>query len=122
MDWPEEKVKNEKEAMVIGIIGKSAFGDAFEPVKNKKFAYIITNPPFEPTPPESDYLLNSSAGIYGLDMIEEILKNVKKYLRKNGHLQMVTFSPGNKKGPFMLKQMMAKHQIQKQLNLDRMQH
>ena len=35
VDWPEEKVKNEKGAMVIGIIGKNTFGDAFEPVKDK---------------------------------------------------------------------------------------
>jgi hypothetical protein len=35
VDWPEEKIKNANDAMVIGIIGKDPFGNAFEPVKDK---------------------------------------------------------------------------------------
>ena len=36
VDWPEKKLANNNEQIVIGIIGKNTFGDAFEPVKDKK--------------------------------------------------------------------------------------
>ena len=36
VDWPKEKAVEDNESVVIGIIGKNPFGDAFEPVKNKK--------------------------------------------------------------------------------------
>jgi len=36
VDWPEEKSSDGNEPMIIGVIGKDPFGDAFEPVKNKK--------------------------------------------------------------------------------------
>ncbi|MBT4277426.1 methyltransferase [Candidatus Falkowbacteria bacterium] len=88
---------------------KSSLENIFDSVKNKKFDYIVTNPPFEPTPPKSKYLLNSASGIYGLDVIEAILKKTKQHLKNAGYLQMVTFSPGNQKEPFMLKEMLNKY-------------
>jgi hypothetical protein len=36
VDWPEEKLSDSNEPIIIGIIGSDPFGDAFEPVKNKK--------------------------------------------------------------------------------------
>ena len=36
VDWPEERAVAEDETVMIGIIGKDPFRDAFEPVKNKK--------------------------------------------------------------------------------------
>jgi hypothetical protein len=36
VDWPKEKLSDSNEPIIIGIIGKDPFGDAFEPVKNKK--------------------------------------------------------------------------------------
>jgi hypothetical protein len=36
IDWPEEKLNEEEESITIGIIGKDPFGNAFEPIKNKK--------------------------------------------------------------------------------------
>ena len=36
VDWPQEKAVKEGEVIVIGIIGKDTFGDAFEPIKDKK--------------------------------------------------------------------------------------
>ena len=36
VDWPEESAVADDEAVVMGIIGKDPFGDAFEPVRNKK--------------------------------------------------------------------------------------
>jgi hypothetical protein len=36
VDWPEEKLADSNEPIIIGIIGNDPFGNAFEPVKNKK--------------------------------------------------------------------------------------
>lgn len=35
VDWPEEKLHDGNEPIIIGIIGKNPFGNAFEPLKNK---------------------------------------------------------------------------------------
>lgn len=36
IDWPKEKMKDDNdEPILMGIIGKDPFGDAFEPIKNK---------------------------------------------------------------------------------------
>ncbi len=36
VDWPEEKTADSNEPIIIGIIGKNPFGNAFEPIKGKK--------------------------------------------------------------------------------------
>ncbi len=36
VDWPEEKMADSNEPIIIGIIGKDPFGRVFEPIKNKK--------------------------------------------------------------------------------------
>ena len=36
VDWPKDKVADGNEPITIGIIGKSPFGNAFEPLKSKK--------------------------------------------------------------------------------------
>ncbi len=36
IDWPEEKTSDCNGPIIIGVIGNDPFGDAFEPVKNKK--------------------------------------------------------------------------------------
>ena len=36
VDWPEEESADSNEPITIGIIGKDPFGDAFEPIKDKK--------------------------------------------------------------------------------------
>ena len=35
VEWPEEKLGEPNKPIVIGIVGKDRFGNAFEPVKNK---------------------------------------------------------------------------------------
>ena len=35
VDWPKEKMADSNEPIIIGIIGKDPFGDAFEPIKDK---------------------------------------------------------------------------------------
>lgn len=83
--------------------------DIFKPVTGEKFDYIISNPPFEPTPPGSVYYLHSSGGIYGLDFVENILKNLDSYLASDGHAQIVTFAPGDEKQPFRLVDLVQKY-------------
>lgn len=83
--------------------------DIFKPIKGQKFGYIISNPPFEPTPLGINYYLHSSGGIYGLDFVERILKNLDNYLADKGHAQIVTFAPGDEKRPFMLVDLVQKY-------------
>lgn len=35
-DWPEKKIADSNEPIILGIIGDDPFGDAFEPVKDKQ--------------------------------------------------------------------------------------
>jgi methylase of polypeptide subunit release factors len=83
--------------------------EVFKPVEGMKFNYIISNPPFEPTSPNIKYYLHSSGGIYGLDFVEKIFKDLDKHLRDNGHAQIVSFAPGNEKEPFMLVALVKKY-------------
>jgi len=34
-DWPEEKMADDNEPIIVGIIGSDPFGDAFKPIKDK---------------------------------------------------------------------------------------
>ncbi len=36
VDWPKEKMAESNEPVIIGIVGKDPFGDAFAPVKDKE--------------------------------------------------------------------------------------
>jgi len=36
VDWPEEKMPDANEPVIIGILGDDPFGQAFEPIKDKK--------------------------------------------------------------------------------------
>lgn len=83
--------------------------DIFRPVEGERFDYIISNPPFEPTPPGIEYYLHSSGGIYGLDFVEKIFSELDQYLSEEGHAQIVTFAPGDESGPFMLVDMVDKY-------------
>ncbi|MCO6487095.1 MAG: 50S ribosomal protein L11 methyltransferase [Phaeodactylibacter sp.] len=76
--------------------------DVFAPVAGEQFDLIISNPPFEPTPPGMAYYFNSAAGIYGLNFVRTFLREVDKYLKEDGVFQMVTMAPGTEQEPFML--------------------
>lgn len=39
--------------------------EIWQPVQGRQFDYIISNPPFEPTPPAMDYFYHSAAGPMG---------------------------------------------------------
>jgi methylase of polypeptide subunit release factors len=89
----------------------------FSPVAGEQFDLIISNPPFEPTPPGMDYYLNSSAGIYGLNFVEALLKDAGRHLRQNGLLQLVTMAPGDKQTPFMLVDLIRRYLPDQQVEL-----
>ncbi|MDF5727492.1 MAG: methyltransferase [Rhizonema sp. PD38] len=76
--------------------------DIWKPIRGLRFDYIISNPPFEPTPQGMTQYLHSAAGIWGLDFVEAILKELDDHLTAKGHGQIVTFAPGNTQEPFML--------------------
>lgn len=84
-------------------------GDIWKPVRGECFDYIISNPPFEPTPPGMTHYLHSGAGIWGLDFLEAIFKELDDHLTAEGHGQIVTFAPGNDQEPFMLADMAQKY-------------
>jgi len=77
-------------------------GSIFKPLAGRQFDYIMSNPPFEPTPPGLDNFYHSDAGIYGMDFLDNIFKGLDQYLAPGGHAQFVTAAPGDARGPFML--------------------
>lgn len=83
--------------------------DIWKPVNGDRFDYIISNPPFEPTPQGMTHYLHSAAGIWGLDFVEAILKELDEHLTAAGHGQIVTFAPGNAQEPFLLIDMAQKY-------------
>lgn len=83
--------------------------EVFAPVAGEQFDLIISNPPFEPTPPGMAYYFNSAAGIYGLSFVKTFLREVDKYLKEGGVFQMVTMAPGTEQEPFMLYDLVNKY-------------
>jgi SAM-dependent methyltransferase len=74
----------------------------WRPVEGRRFDYIISNPPFEPTPPGMDYFYHSSAGPYGLDFLDRIFQELDAHLTDHGHAQIVTAAPGDAREPSLL--------------------
>ena len=83
--------------------------DVFAPVAGEMFDYVFSNPPFEPTPPDQDFFYHSSAGPFGLDFIETMLKGIHSVLRPGGRLQIVTAAPGDEHRPFMFADLARKY-------------
>jgi release factor glutamine methyltransferase len=79
------------------------------PVQGKRFGYIISDPPFEPTPPGMDNFYHSAGGPYGLDFLDKILRGLDEHLTDDGHAQIVTGGPGDEKGPSLLLELVEKH-------------
>ena len=81
----------------------------WRPVRGRQFDYIISNPPFEPTPPGMDYFYHSSAGPYGLDFLDKICSALDEHLADAGHAQIVTAAPGDKQEPSLLLDLLQQH-------------
>ena len=83
--------------------------ELYRNVQGEKFDYLICNPPFMPTPPNSSTFLHSAAGIYGLDFVQDVLKGMNQHLTETGYAQIVTLSPGTDEGPTLLTKMVEQY-------------
>ncbi|MEZ4868167.1 MAG: 50S ribosomal protein L11 methyltransferase [Caldilineaceae bacterium] len=76
--------------------------EIWPPIQGHRFDYIISNPPFEPTPPAMNYFYHSAAGPYGLDFLDKLFAGLDEHLADDGHAQIVTAAPGNQQEPTLL--------------------
>jgi carbamoyltransferase len=76
--------------------------DFFAPVAGQRFDYLMANPPFTLDPPAGASPRDTSAGAYGLHLVEAIFAQLDRFLTEHGHAQIVAFGPGDKHGPFLL--------------------
>lgn len=83
--------------------------DIWKPVENDQFDYIISNPPFVPIYPNAKRYIHSDAGLYGIDFLVKIFRQLDNHLSKQGCAQIVTAAPGDNEGPFMLFSLIEKY-------------
>jgi hypothetical protein len=77
--------------------------DIWAPVKDKTFDYIISNPPFMPSPPNSSHYFHSGGGgILGMNFLANIFRQLDDHLTAGGHAQFVTAAPGDDNLPTAL--------------------
>lgn len=76
--------------------------DLYEELANKKYNYIVTNPPFIPTPEDNLLPVCGDGGIDGMDIIRRILKDLTKYLKQDGRFYMVLEAIGDDNKPFVV--------------------
>jgi release factor glutamine methyltransferase len=82
----------------------------WEPVKGQTFDYIMSNPPFMPSPPNSEHYYHSGGGgILGMDFMNHILSQLDDHLVLGGRAQIVTAAPGDDKLPTALMELMEIH-------------
>ncbi|MFW9879719.1 MAG: hypothetical protein ACFFG0_42130, partial [Candidatus Thorarchaeota archaeon] len=62
--------------------------------KTQKFDLIIANPPYVPVPSDEKYFKWGDGGEYGIEIISNILTEIKNYLSESGKLIMVAYSLG----------------------------
>jgi HemK-related putative methylase len=74
-------------------------GDLYAPIGDRKFDFIVANPPFVPTPRGTVHYIHSAGGLTGLDIAKKVLIGLDEHLNTNGRFQMVTLSLGDEKGP-----------------------
>ena len=74
--------------------------DLFNELEEKKYDYIVTNPPFIPTPKNEMLPICGEGGNDGLDIVRRILDDFKKHLNLNGRLYMVLEAIGDENKPF----------------------
>lgn len=77
--------------------------DMFKQLNERKYDYIVSNPPFVSTPQDAVLPLCGDGGEDGLKYAKEIIFNAQKYLNTNGKLFMVLEAVGNDNAPFVVK-------------------
>ena len=83
IDLEEQVDKLERKIIVLQ-------SDLFENVPDKKFDVILCNPPYLSEEEEIDNIERSlTGGPEGHEIIEEVLKTAKKYLKENGKLYLI---------------------------------
>lgn len=76
--------------------------DLYEELANKKYDYIVTNPPFIPTPEDNLLPICGDGGIDGMNIIRRIIKDLTKYLKQDGRFYMVLEAIGDENKPFIV--------------------
>jgi len=80
------------------------------PVEGEVFDYIMSNPPFMPSPPNSEHYYHSGGGgILGMDFMENIFRELDDHLAPGGRAQIVTCAPGNDALPTALIDLIETH-------------
>lgn len=104
---PKVKKYFDFNAILNGVEDKVEFilGDINGEIKNEKFDFLVSNPPFVPTPPEAHFYIHSNGGILGLDVIRAIFERKHEYLEEDGRIQMVALSLGQKETPLIFKEL-----------------
>lgn len=80
------------------------------PVAGKAFDYVMSNPPFMPSPPETEHYYHSGGGgILGMDFLENIFHELDEHLVPGGRAQIVTCAPGDDALPTALMELIEVH-------------
>lgn len=66
-------------------------GDLYSPIKNEKFDFILSNPPYELSVHKSS--LFRDGGKYGYKVLQKIIEGVSLHLKNSGFCQIVTKMP-----------------------------
>ncbi|MDC3955560.1 50S ribosomal protein L11 methyltransferase [Polyangium jinanense] len=110
---PRAKIFAGFNAMMNGVADNLVILDGneqiFRPVEGRTFDYILSNPPFEPTPPGMAYFYHSAAGPYGLDFLAKLFRGLDAHLADGGHAQIVTAAPGDAEEPTLLVELARTH-------------
>jgi HemK-related putative methylase len=81
-------------------------GDLYEPVKNERFDYIVSSPPFLPYPEDGDNeIWCATAGPDGLDLMRRILDELGDHLTAKGRALFLAAGFGDDKGPDFIQEL-----------------
>lgn len=74
-------------------------GDLWEPVAGEKFDHVFSNPPFVPTPADSQAPAYADGGEDGLKLIERLLSGLDDVLEPGGKATLTFQIPGSQAKP-----------------------
>lgn len=84
--------------------------DLWAPVTGERFDFILSNPPFMPSPPGAEHYFHSGGGgLLGMDFLERILAGLDQHLVAGGRAQCVTAAPGDGELPTALIALIERH-------------
>lgn len=78
------------------------FSDVYANLNGERFDFMISDPPFVPTPPQSHFYIHSDGGPIGLDIVHGILFDHHAHLKSKGRLQMLALSLGKNSEPVII--------------------